>query len=217
MKQGPLTIITFLVAFCSMTYELSLAQLLALTFGQTALRYTTTIGFFLCFLGLGALSAGFLNRWRPLESLFVVEVLLSASGLLFPLWLASRLGAPSQTSFFWAHCAIIMIAYLSGLEIPLLLRSASAAQLPWVLAWDYLGSFFSALCFPLLFYVHWGLIFTVSFSALCNVTVALLLVLQTRGSLWRVLWVSPLLGLASGGMIYEETVRFWLSHGAWRF
>ena len=48
-------LITLLVAYCSIVYELLMAQTLSVLMGNTVMRYSITIGIYLASLGLGAM------------------------------------------------------------------------------------------------------------------------------------------------------------------
>ncbi len=73
-------LITFIVAFCSIVYELLMAQTLSLLTGNSVLRYSTTIGLYLASLGLGAFLCTNKRLVRPVETLWKVEILLSLIG-----------------------------------------------------------------------------------------------------------------------------------------
>ena len=73
-------LITFIVAFCSIVYELLMAQTLSLLTGNSVLRYSTTIGLYLASLGLGAFLCTNKRLVRSVETLWKVEILLSLIG-----------------------------------------------------------------------------------------------------------------------------------------
>ena len=65
--------LTFLLAFCSIVYELLLGQALAAFLGNTVLRYSVTIGLFLLAKGIGAwLAEGRVAR-HPITSLLTLR------------------------------------------------------------------------------------------------------------------------------------------------
>ena len=53
-KWSLIYVVTVLVAFCSIVYELLMAQTLTLLTGNSVLRYSTTIGLYLASMGIGA-------------------------------------------------------------------------------------------------------------------------------------------------------------------
>lgn len=53
-KQVEVYILTGLLAACSLTYELIVAQSISLLAGNTVVWYAITVGVFLCAMGVGA-------------------------------------------------------------------------------------------------------------------------------------------------------------------
>jgi spermidine synthase len=49
--------LTFVLAFCSIVYELLLGQALSAFLGNTVLRYSVTIGLYMMSLGIGSMIA----------------------------------------------------------------------------------------------------------------------------------------------------------------
>ena len=69
-------VIIFILAYCSIVYELTMAQSLSAFLGDTVLRYSTTIGLYLASMGIGAfLCRGGLFR-NPAYSLVKIEIML---------------------------------------------------------------------------------------------------------------------------------------------
>mgnify|MGYP001608928544 FL=1 len=175
-------VVPFLLAFCSMIYELVLAQYISLYFGGTVFNFTLTIGVFLASMGLGALWSARVARDQIYPVLEKVELGLCGLGLASPL-LTSVLGSLSLTSssplftqvlFGLCYGLVVMIGILSGYEIPLLLGLFDNAKKKMtVLSLDYFGSFIAALCYPLLFVPHLGLVQTSLLVSFLNLLVAL--------------------------------------------
>ena len=65
--------ITFILAFCSIVYELLLGQTLSAFLGNTVLRYSVTIGLYMMSLGIGSMIAEGRFVERPVTSLLRVE------------------------------------------------------------------------------------------------------------------------------------------------
>ncbi|MEK6556180.1 MAG: hypothetical protein AABZ31_13120 [Bdellovibrionota bacterium] len=179
---GMVIVVPFLLAFCSMIYELVLAQYISLYFGGTVFNFTLTIGVFLASMGLGALWSARVARDQIYPVLEKVELGLCGLGLASPL-LTSVLGSLSLTSssplftqvlFGLCYGLVVMIGILSGYEIPLLLGLFDNAKKKMtVLSLDYFGSFIAALCYPLLFVPHLGLVQTSLLVSFLNLLVAL--------------------------------------------
>jgi S-adenosylmethionine/arginine decarboxylase-like enzyme len=84
-KLLSLYFLTFFTAFCSIIYELLLAQTLATTMGDTLLRYNITIGLYIASMGMGALLYGKFNQKYQITNLIRIELLISLVGGLAPI------------------------------------------------------------------------------------------------------------------------------------
>ncbi len=176
---------TFVLAFCSIVYELLLGQSLSAFLGNTVLRYSVTIGLYMLSMGIGALSAeGKLVR-HPLTTLLRIEILLTLTGgsSVLVLHMLDAVGYPTIVFSALAHSLIIVIGILTGFEIPLLIelrkldvKNAENA----VLGIDYLGAFAGTIVFAFLFYPRVGLIPTAFMVALLNALVGVALATQAR-------------------------------------
>ena len=80
-------LITAVCAYCSIVYELLLAQCLSVVMGGTILRYSITIGLYLFSLGLGSLWVFLHPRRSSIKSLLIVELSLSVLGVVAPFWI----------------------------------------------------------------------------------------------------------------------------------
>lgn len=187
---------TLLLAFCSIVYELLLAQTLATTMGNTVLRYSTTIGFYLFALGLGALSY---QRKKPTElfpRLVRIELSLSTIGALSPTLVlafdmlvhkvAGATGLPYRgwllQSGIWIfnYGLIVAIGWLSGIELPLLMDLGNQQKKGLgnrVLVVDYIGTLAGSVLFPLLLLPVFGLFFVAHLVGFLNVFVAVIVLM----------------------------------------
>ncbi len=168
-----LLFITSVLAFCSMVYELILAQTLSAFLENTVLRYSVTIGLYMFSMGIGSLLAEGKVTQRPVLNLLRVEVLLTVFGglsvvLLFGL---SFLTSSRLLLSLAAHGLILTIGVLTGFEIPLLVelvnRQKSESE-NLVLGWDYVGAFIGTLAFAFGFYPYAGLVTASFFVATLN-------------------------------------------------
>ena len=183
---------TVVFAFCSMAYELLLAQTLSAVLGNTVLRYTVTIGFYVFALGMGALCHPLVRSRDPLRVLLLVEIALAFTGGLSAyavvaadgLLLRFDPGTASSSASFWAlsvfaHGVVILIGVLSGLELPLLMQlgesGAEGGGLAALVA-DYGGTLIAAVAFPLLLLPGLGVLTGACALALLNALAALALV-----------------------------------------
>jgi S-adenosylmethionine/arginine decarboxylase-like enzyme len=186
-------LVTIITASASILYELLLAQSLSTTMGNTALRYNTTIGIYIASMGFGALLYNKIVKRDVLEEFIRLELVLSLIGCLAPVlvlvfdFLFNQISVKYEISFFSSfiqfplftlnHLLIIIIGFLSGLELPLLIemgKKFDKSRGNFVLAFDYLGTLIGAVLFPLVLLPLFH-IFTIGYvvSAL-NVLVAII-------------------------------------------
>ena len=172
--------VTFILAYCSMAYELVMAQSLSAFLGNTVFRYSTTVGLYLASLGIGA----FLCKERVLKeavcSLVKIEILLSILGgfCLVYLHLFHILFSSGSPFFLFSHALIIAIGILSGFEIPLLLeikRVQHGGAMNPVLGVNYFGALTGAVVFPIFLLPTIGVLLTAFISGLLNAVGGLLL------------------------------------------
>lgn len=193
VSSSLLFLLSFLVAFCSIVYELILAQSLSIMLGNTVLRYSITVGLYLFSLGMGTLAFAFWKRGKHTQLLFWIEIILASLGIALPFlifggdyWikeLLSSLSFSPKSSAFWIpswiymHALILIIGFLSGLELPILMeigRTQGGKSLSQkVLAIDYMGTFVGAVAFPLFIFEHLGLVAGAAFTGSLNLFAAL--------------------------------------------
>ena len=177
--------ITFVLAFCSIVYELLLGQTLSAFLGNTVLRYSVTIGLYMMSLGIGSMIAEGRFVKRPVTSLLRVELLLTlvgGSSVVF-LFFVNALGVPPLVLSVIAHALIIVIGILSGFEIPLMIslkNFAAENKDNAIIGVNYLGAFLGTMVFAFVLYPFVGLVPTAFFVALLNATVGVLLLTQAK-------------------------------------
>ena len=177
--------ITFVLAFCSIVYELLLGQALSAFLGNTVLRYSITIGLYMLSLGIGSFIAEGRFVARPAISLLLVETLLTLIGgssvvLLFVINAHSM--SPALISVV-AHGLIIVIGILSGFEIPLLIQLKSLAKNNKdnvIIGINYLGAFLGTVTFALILYPLAGIITAAFLVSLSNAFVGIALITQSK-------------------------------------
>lgn len=171
-------------AFSSLLYELVLSQLLAALLGDTLTYYATTIAVYLTAMGLGAFAVNE-NRGSPERRFLNLQLMLSLLGALSPVslvWiskLSSDLRQAEVLQLIFSYSATFFIGYLSGKELPLLMkiaemRDGGKALSSRVLALDYVGMLLATLLFPLLLLPLLGVILTGVLAAGLNLAGALL-------------------------------------------
>jgi spermidine synthase len=176
-------ILTFILAFCSMAYELLLGQSLSAFLGNTVLRYSVTIGLYMLSMGIGSLMAEGRFVKSPVTALLKIELLLTVTGgfSVIALLVIDSAGLPPLLFSALAHSLIIIIGIFTGFEIPLLmhLKNLETKQSEsTVLGVDYLGAFFGTVVFAFVFYPIVGLIPTAFFVATLNAAVGVALLTQ---------------------------------------
>lgn len=176
---------TFVLAFCSIVYELLLGQTLSAFLGNTVLRYSVTIGLYMMSLGIGSMIAEGRFVKNPVTSLLRVEMLLTVvgGGSVVFLFFVNSIGVPPILLSLIAHALIIVIGVLSGFEIPLLisLKNHEAENRDnAVIGVNYLGAFLGTIVFAFVLYPHVGLVPTAFSIAFLNAIVGVVLLTQSK-------------------------------------
>ncbi|MDP7647932.1 MAG: hypothetical protein QGH82_07690, partial [Candidatus Woesearchaeota archaeon] len=183
--------VIFIVSFCSLFYEVALAQTLSIIFGDTVTQYSITIGLYLFFLGMGSFLSE--RHKKSKTTLAWVEILLaflSITGVLVLLYYQGDITrlklVDMHISRGWyyfvsviVYLPVAIIGLLSGMEIPLLER-ASKLKIANVLGVDYIGSLVAAVSFPLLLLPYLGLLKSVLLASSLNAIVAAILIWKRR-------------------------------------
>ena len=221
-----LAVSCFILAFCSLNYEFLLAQMMSILGGHTVLFYCLTTGVYIFALGVGALVAvDELGRQEVESRLFRVEMSLCLLGGGAPLWLTlmgramnlawQGVPPPVMVAMIPHGALVIAIGFLSGMELPLLMRLGELAQVKStvtkLLVVDYLASFVGALSFPLVLFPAMGMVRVAALLALMNLYAVLLSVPMPAKS-WR--FSAVILSASSALVIYwqGDTISRWLSH-----
>jgi len=182
-RNNILYFITFVLAFCSIVYELVLAQSLAAFLENTVLRYSVTIGLYMFSMGIGALMAEGRLTKHPILSLLRVEILLTVIGGFAVIFLhVMDIFDFSRLLFsIFAHTLIIVIGILTGFEISLLIKIRKDGQGHPVncnVSFDYTGAFIGTIAFAFFFYPQFGLMTTAFSVGFLNAFAGLLLFSQ---------------------------------------
>ena len=193
--------VTFILAYCSIIYELVMAQSLSAFMGDTVLRYSTTVGLYLASLGIGAfLCRGSILK-RPVYSLVKIEILLSVVGgfCLVYLHFCNMLIPSVRFFFFFSHALIIAIGILSGFEIPLLIdikRQKKGGSINPVLGVNYFGALSGAVIFPIVLLPTIGVLLTAFLAGLLNAVGGLLLLLVINQEQGEKHWAAYVINVA---------------------
>ncbi len=147
---------SFLLAFCSLFYELIFAQVLSVCLGGTKNQYFLIISLFTCSLGFGSIIQGkFRERYPVRKTFFIVELSLTLLGGVGPFlitWLLQPGRSPMLTTWSvgLSYFFVTIIGFLSGFEIPCLFSMLKGSQGK-ILAFDYFGMLVASVSFPFFF------------------------------------------------------------------
>ena len=175
--QRLLLISIFIIAGCSLIYELLISSLSTYLLGSGVVHYSITIGLFLFFMGVGSWLAQHI-RSDLLGHFVLIEILLGVVGGLSAALLYM---AYAWTAYYYPAMLIViaMISILVGMEIPLLTRVIERGRgirqgISDVLATDYVGALLASLLFPFILLPYLGHLLTAFVIGLVNIAVALL-------------------------------------------
>lgn len=179
-----LLFITTTVAACSMIYELLLAQCMTILYGHATSQYSLTIGLFLFSLGMGTLAYPYFTKIFDKQRLFVnVEILLCAAGALTPtivFTISAAKFASFDIGYLFCHTWILLIGFLTGLEVPCLLDKGESLEEVdnntfVILSCDFLGTFLGVILFVFFLYPYFGIVTTAALVGAANAGAALFL------------------------------------------
>lgn len=199
----------FIIAGCSLIYELLISSLSTYLLGSGVVHYSVTIGLFLFFMGVGAWLAQFVKH--DLLGVFVrVEILLGLIGGLSALILYA---AYAWTQYYYPAMLLVvaLISILVGMEIPLLTRVIEQGRgirqgLSEVLATDYVGALLASLLFPFILLPYLGHLLTAFAIGAVNLLVALVVVWHFRQHLSQPNW--QILSSAAAVLLLLVTSQF---------
>ncbi len=164
MNRTPILFLNVLViAACGLVYELLAGTVASYVIGDSVTQFSLIIGLYLSALGVGAWLSRFLDR--DLAARFVeVEIAVALiGGLSAPLLFFGF--ARLQWFQLFLFLVVFVIGVLVGLELPILMRILKEhldfkELVSRVLSFDYLGSLFAAVLFPLFLVPRIGLVRT---------------------------------------------------------
>lgn len=191
-KLNQVYVITFVVAFCSIVYQLLLAHTISLIAGNAIVWYSITIGVFLGSLGIGSILSSQIKSGNTRKKLFLVEILLALFGgvsvslmyfvQIIDMYFLAHGNAKLAFAFILlgSQAIVFVIGFLSGFELPMLMKIANKYSekkrvTNRVLGVDYFGSLFGAILFPLLLIPAFKIVAIGFFVAIINVLAALYL------------------------------------------
>jgi spermidine synthase len=177
MNRTPILFLNVLViAACGLIYELLAGTVASYVLGDSVTQFSLIIGLYLSALGAGAWLSRFIDR--DLAARFVdVELCVALiGGLSAPLLFMGF--AHLEWFRLFLYLIVFAIGTLVGLELPILMRILKE-QLDFkelvsrVLSFDYIGSLFAAVLFPMFLVPRLGLVRTSIVFGLLNAAVGL--------------------------------------------
>ncbi|HJW95117.1 MAG TPA: polyamine aminopropyltransferase [Thermoanaerobaculia bacterium] len=151
------------IAACGLVYELLAGTVASYVIGDSVTQFSLIIGLYLSALGVGAWLSRFIDR--ELAARFVeVEIAVALiGGFSAPLLFFGF--ARLQWFQLFLFLVVFVIGVLVGLELPILMRILKEhldfkELVSRVLSFDYLGSLFAAVLFPLFLVPRIGLVRT---------------------------------------------------------
>jgi spermidine synthase len=187
VNRSLLFVTVLVIATCGLIYELLVGTLASYLLGDSITQFSTVIGVYLFALGIGAWLSGFIERGVPQRFVEIELAVALTGGISAPFLFATfSAGASFRVTLY---SLVLVIGTLVGLEIPLLMRIMKE-QLAFkdlvsrVLTFDYLGSLFASLLFPIVLVPRLGLVRTSLAFGLLNALVGL----------WSTWLLAPVLG-----------------------
>lgn len=205
----------FIIAACSLVYELLISSLSTYLLGSSVVHYSITIGLFLFFMGVGAWLAQ-----RVLEDLvgaFVaIELAVGAVGGVSALVL---FGVYALTEYYYPVMLAVIgaIGILIGMELPLLTRilerhSGLRRGISTVLTIDYLGALVASLLFPFVLLPYLGHLLTAVVVGLVNFLIATVVAWSFRHQLGA--WRTTILQGGAAALVLLLAAGLWSRPGA---
>jgi spermidine synthase len=176
-NRTPILFLNVLViAACGLVYELLAGTVASYVIGDSVTQFSLIIGLYLSALGAGAWLSRFLDRDLAARFVEVELAVALVGGMSAPLLFFgfARLGWFQLFLFL----VVFVIGVLVGLELPILMRILNEhldfkELVSRVLSFDYLGSLFAAVLFPLFLVPRIGLVRTSIVFGLLNACVGL--------------------------------------------
>ena len=177
MNRTPILFLNVLIiAACGLIYELLAGTVASYVLGDSITQFSLIIGLYLSALGAGAWLSRFLDRDLAARFIDVELGVALAGGLSAPLLFF----AFARLDWFrlFLYLVVFVIGTLVGLELPILMRILREhldfkELVSRVLSFDYVGSLFAAVLFPIFLVPRLGLVRTSIIFGLLNAGVGL--------------------------------------------
>ncbi len=214
-KAKSIAILSFLVAGCSMIYELLIAQMIGHLTGRMVLWQCLTIGLYLGGLGLGSWRAekiknSAVNRYFLLyESFICILGVLSVPFIcILHIFYRAFFYEPFQPSplapnVFALICEIVVVAigFFSGAEIPLLAKTweqqgfakRSFQSTSVILAFSYFGAFAGSMTYIFILLPKYQYVTSILLTAWMNLVVATFFILISSAKRELLNYITPII------------------------
>jgi spermidine synthase len=177
VNRTPILFLNVLViAACGLIYELLAGTVASYVLGDSVTQFSLIIGLYLSALGVGAWLSRFLDRDLAARFVDVELAVALIGGLSAPMLFLGF----SRLEWFrlFLFLVVFAIGVLVGLELPILMRILKEhldfkELVSRVLSFDYIGSLFAAVLFPMFLMPRLGLVRTSIVFGLLNAAVGL--------------------------------------------
>ena len=177
MNRTPILFLNVLIiAACGLIYELLAGTVASYVLGDSVTQFSLIIGLYLSALGVGAWLSRFLERDLAARFVDVELAVALIGGLSAPMLFLGF----SRLEWFrlFLFLVVFAIGVLVGLELPILMRILKEhldfkELVSRVLSFDYIGSLFAAVLFPMFLMPRLGLVRTSIVFGLLNAAVGL--------------------------------------------
>ena len=177
LNRTPILFINVLIiAACGLVYELLAGTVASYVLGDSVTQFSLIIGLYLSALGAGAWLSRFLDRELAARFVDVELAVALIGGLSAPMLFLGF----SRLEWFrlFLYLVVFIIGVLVGLELPILMRILKEhldfkELVSRVLSFDYIGSLFAAVLFPMFLVPRLGLVRTSIVFGLLNAAVGL--------------------------------------------
>ncbi|WP_026652983.1 polyamine aminopropyltransferase [Butyrivibrio proteoclasticus] len=223
-KYRLLMLTTLIISGCSMCYELIISAVSSYLLGNSTMQYSTTIGFYMCALGLGS----YISRYFG-KKLFNIFVMIEIS--------IGIIGGVSSLVLFLSNIYIqaypvvmylitIMIGTLAGAEIPILTRIIEEDEqnlkmtLSSIFSFDYVGGLVGSIAFPILLLPKLGYFATSFLCGLMNILAAIMIIIKFRDrienyKIYRLVTIIIAIFMILG-MIFSDNISDSIEGGLYR-
>ena len=219
--------IVFLVAICSLVYEVLLSTLSSYLIWNSVVQFTLTIWLFLLGLGVGSYLSKFSkNSFKNFINIELILAILWGFSVLIIKWAYILLSDYSVLFELFYFFYVILIWSLTGFEVPLISdildkkdeeNQSELKEIIWdVFTYDYIGSLVATFLFPFILLPYLWLTYTAFVVGIFNIIAAFIFLSrkETKQNLIKLkLYKSSLIKL----FFWFLVLIFWMLYASARF